>query len=239
MKRLRDLGNTVVVVEHDLDTIRAADAVIDLGPGAGAQGGEVVCAGTPLDIERCRQSLTGQYLAGTKDIPVPDRRGDGNGKTLHIFGARENNLRNIDVKIPLGVFTCVTGVSDSGKSSLIDEILYRALARDLNGAYTQPGLYRRIDGKKQLDKVIEIDQQPIVSGKNIPVPRRPEERVAPTQQEAVPKVRLRKGGVVPRRIVEGVKHHQVAPIVDTVDEAPVTTVHPARLQDLRDSPPHS
>ncbi len=161
LKRLRDLGNTVVVVEHDLDTIRAADAVIDLGPGAGAQGGEVVCAGTPLDIERCRQSLTGQYLAGTKDIPVPDRRGDGNGKTLHIFGARENNLRNIDVAIPLGTFCCVTGVSGSGKSTLVNTILTRAVNAHFKIGRQQPGEHTRIDGLDHIDKLIIVDQSPI------------------------------------------------------------------------------
>ncbi len=158
--RLRDAGNSVIVVEHDEETMRRADRIVDFGPGPGHLGGEVVVSGSVDRVAKARKSITGAYLSGRRAISVPDRRKTGRS-WLTIRGARQNNLRNIDVKIPLGVFTCVTGVSGSGKSSLIDEILYRALARDLNGAHTQPGLYRRIDGKKQLDKVIEIDQQPI------------------------------------------------------------------------------
>ena len=161
LKRLRDLGNTVIVVEHDEDTMYAADTIIDVGPGAGIHGGEIVCTGNVDAIKACEQSITGQYLSGKRRVPVPDERRKGNGKFLEIRGAAENNLKKINVKIPLGKFVCVTGVSGSGKSSLINEILYKTLARDLNRAKTTPGKYREIRGLEHLDKVIEIDQSPI------------------------------------------------------------------------------
>ncbi len=158
---LRDIGNTVLVVEHDEDTMRAADYILDIGPGAGVHGGEVVCAGTLEDIEACERSVTGQYLRGVKRIPVPLFRRPLNGKWLTVVGARENNLKNIEVKIPLGVFTCVTGVSGSGKSSLVNEIVYKRLAAELNRAHTKAGDHDRILGLEHLDKVINIDQSPI------------------------------------------------------------------------------
>ena len=161
LKELRDMGNTVVVVEHDEDTIRAADHVVDIGPGAGVHGGAVVVAGTPEQIMACSESITGQYLNGTKKIPVPSRRRKGNGKNLVIRDAAENNLKHIDVTLPLGVMTCVTGVSGSGKSSLINEILYKALAGELNRAKIRPGKCGGIEGTEHLDKVINIDQSPI------------------------------------------------------------------------------
>ncbi len=160
LKRLRDLGNTVIVVEHDEETIRAADFIVDIGPGAGEHGGEVVATGTVRDIEKCRRSITGDYLAGRKKIAVPARRRKPTG-WLTVRGAEENNLKNIDVSFPLGVMTCVTGVSGSGKSSLLNEILYKALARKLNRARTIPGKYRSIEGLDRVDKVIDIDQSPI------------------------------------------------------------------------------
>ena len=161
LKRLRDIGNTLIVVEHDEDTMRAADFIVDIGPGAGVHGGEVVCAGTLEDIISCKKSITGQYLSGKKKVEVPAVRRKGNGKYIEIVGATENNLKNISVKIPLGTFTGVTGVSGSGKSSLINEILYKRLAGDLNGARIRPGKHKDILGIDQLDKVIEIDQSPI------------------------------------------------------------------------------
>jgi excinuclease ABC subunit A len=157
---LRDLGNTLIVVEHDEDTMRAADWVVDIGPGAGEHGGELVAQGTAEDIMKCEKSLTGAYLSGRKRIPVPTERRKPTG-FLKIRGARENNLKNIDVEIPLGVMTCVTGVSGSGKSSMVNEILYKRLARDLNRARTIPGAHTSIEGMEQLDKVIDIDQSPI------------------------------------------------------------------------------
>ena len=160
LTNLRDLGNTLIVVEHDEDTMRAADYVVDIGPGAGEHGGEVVAAGTAEEIMKNERSITGAYLSGRKKILVPAVRKKPMG-FLKIVGARENNLKNIDVKIPLGVMTCVTGVSGSGKSSLINEILYKALAKQLNRARTIPGRHRRIEGVEQLDKVIAIDQSPI------------------------------------------------------------------------------
>lgn len=160
LKRLRDLGNTLVVVEHDEDTIRAADFVVDIGPGAGSYGGEIVASGTAEDIMKCKNSITGDYLSGRKKIPVPDIRRTPAG-WLEVVGARENNLKNINVKFPLGVMTCVTGVSGSGKSSLINEILYKHLVRDLNRAKEKPGDHDGILGMEQLDKVINIDQSPI------------------------------------------------------------------------------
>ncbi|MGN0617885.1 MAG: excinuclease ABC subunit UvrA [Ruminiclostridium sp.] len=161
LKRLRDLGNTVIVVEHDEDTMRAADFIVDIGPGAGVHGGEVVCAGTARDIMNCERSITGQYLSGKKRIPVPEERRKPDGRWLKITGASENNLKNINVSIPLGVFTCVTGVSGSGKSSLINQILYNYLAAKLNKARTVPGKFKKIEGAEQLDKIIAIDQAPI------------------------------------------------------------------------------
>ena len=161
LKHLRDLGNTLIVVEHDEDTMRAADFIVDVGPGAGSHGGEIVAAGTLDDIIKCPRSVTGQYLSGVKKIPVPTTRRAGNGNFLRIRGARENNLKNVDVEIPLGTFVCVTGVSGSGKSSLVNEILNKTLLATLNHARTRPGLCDGIDGMEYLDKVIDIDQSPI------------------------------------------------------------------------------
>ncbi|MBE6915896.1 MAG: excinuclease ABC subunit UvrA [Ruminococcaceae bacterium] len=161
LKRLRDLGNTLLVVEHDEDTMREADFIIDVGPGAGVHGGEIVAAGTPEEIMACEKSITGQYLSGNKKIPVPKKRREGNGKRLKIIGASENNLKNIDVSIPLGTFTCVTGVSGSGKSSLVNEILYKNLASQLNRSKDRPGKFEKMEGLEHLDKVIAIDQSPI------------------------------------------------------------------------------
>ena len=158
--RLRDLGNSVLVVEHDEDTMRQADCIVDIGPGAGEHGGEVVAVGTAEEIMKCERSVTGAYLSGRIRIPVPSERRKPTG-FLTVRGASENNLKNIDVSFPLGVMTCVTGVSGSGKSSLVNEILYKALARKLNRARTIPGKFRKIDGIEQLDKVIDIDQSPI------------------------------------------------------------------------------
>ena len=160
LKSLRDLGNTLIVVEHDEDTMLAADYIVDIGPGAGSHGGEVVACGTAEEIMQVPESVTGQYLSGAKKIPVPASRRKPSG-WLTVLGAAENNLKNIDVKIPLGVLTCVTGVSGSGKSSLVNEILYKHLARDLNRARCIPGKHRGIEGMEQLDKVIDIDQSPI------------------------------------------------------------------------------
>ena len=161
LRQLRDLGNTVLVVEHDEDTMRAADYIVDIGPGAGVHGGEVVAAGSLQDIINSPRSITGQYLSGVKKIPVPAERRKGNGKQLVIRGAAENNLRHIDVSILLGTFTCVTGVSGSGKSSLVNEILYKKLAGALNHARTRPGKFDSIEGLEHLDKVVGIDQSPI------------------------------------------------------------------------------
>ena len=161
LKNLRDLGNTLIVVEHDEDTMRAADYVIDIGPGAGVNGGNVVAAGSIEDICACPESVTGQYLSGKRFIPVPERRREGSGKSLMIRGAAENNLKNIDVEIPLGKLICVTGVSGSGKSSLINEILYKTLAAEKNRAKTRPGKCAGIEGLENVDKVIALDQSPI------------------------------------------------------------------------------
>ena len=161
LQRLRDLGNTLIVVEHDEDTMRAADYLIDIGPGAGALGGQVVACGTPEEVMANPDSLTGQYLSGKRTIPLPAQRRRGNGKWLTVRGARENNLKNIDVSIPLGTFTCVTGVSGSGKSSLVNEVLYKSLGAALNRMKVRPGKHDAIEGMEQLDKVIAIDQSPI------------------------------------------------------------------------------
>ena len=161
LRHLRDLGNTVIVVEHDEDTMYASDFIVDIGPGAGVHGGEVVCAGPVEAIKACERSVTGQYLSGRKKIPIPETRRQGNGKTLTVKGAAQNNLKNIDVSIPLGTFTAVTGVSGSGKSSLINEILYKGLAAKLNQAKSRPGKHKEIVGLEALDKVIEISQSPI------------------------------------------------------------------------------
>lgn len=161
LKRLRDLGNTLIVVEHDEDTMNAADFIVDVGPGAGVHGGEIIVAGTPDEVKACERSITGQYLSGKKKIPVPAARRPLTDKFLIVKGARENNLKNVNVKIPLGVFTCVTGVSGSGKSSLVNEIVYKHLVAKLNRAKVRAGKFDGMDGVEQLDKVIDIDQSPI------------------------------------------------------------------------------
>ncbi|MBQ1389446.1 MAG: excinuclease ABC subunit UvrA [Clostridia bacterium] len=161
LKHLRDLGNTVIVVEHDEETMMAADYIVDIGPGAGVHGGELVCSGNINKIMKCKNSITGQYLSREKFVPIPEVRRSGNGNYLTIEGAAENNLKNINVTIPLGMFVCVTGVSGSGKSSLVNEILYNYLARELNRAKTRPGKFKNITGIECLDKVINIDQSPI------------------------------------------------------------------------------
>lgn len=161
LRHLRDLGNTVIVVEHDEDTMYASDYIVDIGPGAGVHGGEVVCAGTLEEIMACDRSVTGQYLSGKKFIPVPATRREGNGKWLTVKGAQQNNLKKVNASIPLGTFTAVTGVSGSGKSSLINEILYKGLVAKLNQAKARPGKHKEIVGIEELDKVIEISQSPI------------------------------------------------------------------------------
>lgn len=161
LQNLRDLGNTLIVVEHDEETMMAADYIVDVGPGAGIHGGEIVCAGSVDDIINCEKSITGQYLSGKKFIPLPEKRREGNGKSLVVHGARENNLKNIDVEFPLGKFICVTGVSGSGKSSLVNEILNKHLVTELNGAKKIAGDHDKITGTEYLDKVIDIDQSPI------------------------------------------------------------------------------
>lgn len=161
LKRLRDLGNTLIVVEHDEDTMLAADYIVDIGPGAGIHGGEIVAMGTPKEIMACKESVTGQYLSGEKCIPVPKKRRKGNGFKLEIKGCQENNLKNINVKIPLGTFTCITGVSGSGKSSFVNEIMYKELSNILNHSKKKPGKFKTIKGYENLDKVIDIDQSPI------------------------------------------------------------------------------
>ncbi len=161
LKRLRDLGNTVIVVEHDEDTMRSADYILDIGPGAGIHGGKVVFSGNLEDLEKCTESITSDYLYGRKQIPIPKIRRKGNGSSLIVKGAAENNLKNINVKIPLGTFTCVTGVSGSGKSSFVNDILYNVLANKLNCAKTIAGKHKAVEGVENLDKVINIDQAPI------------------------------------------------------------------------------
>ena len=161
LKRLRDLGNTVIVVEHDEETMREADHIVDIGPGAGVHGGDVIYSGPVKGIMKCKESVTGQYLSGKKKVEIPESRRPGNGKFLEIVGASQNNLRDVDVKLPLGELVCVTGVSGSGKSSLINEILYKKLAAELNRAHTFAGSHREIRGLEHLDKVIQIDQSPI------------------------------------------------------------------------------
>lgn len=161
LKKMRDLGNTLIVVEHDEDTMRAADYLIDIGPGAGENGGQVIAAGTPKQVEKKRNSLTGQYLSGKKYIAIPNERRKGNGKKIEVKGASENNLKNIDVSFPLGEFIAVTGVSGSGKSTLVNMILKRALAQKLNHNSEKPGKYQRIEGVENIEKIIDIDQTPI------------------------------------------------------------------------------
>jgi len=161
LRNLTDIGNTLIVVEHDEETMQTADNIVDIGPGAGENGGYVVAQGTIEDIKKCKESITGQYLSGTKKIPIPPMRRPGNGRTIDILGAKENNLKGIDVSIPLGTFTCVTGVSGSGKSSLVNEILYKSLAKQLYRAKDKPGLCKKIAGIDNIDKVIAIDQSPI------------------------------------------------------------------------------
>lgn len=161
LEKLRDLGNTVIVVEHDEDTMRAADYIVDVGPRAGVHGGEIVCCGDINDIIECKRSITGQYLSGERKIEVPKERRKGTGKFLKVFGAKQNNLKNINVEFPVGEFICVTGVSGSGKSSLVNEILYKHLAHELNRAKCQAGKFRKITGIENFDKVINIDQSPI------------------------------------------------------------------------------
>jgi len=161
LKKLRDVGNTVIVVEHDEETIESADYIVDIGPFAGVHGGELVFQGTPEDLKKCKKSITGKYLSGTEKIEIPKKRRTGNGKFLSVVSATENNLKSVNVDIPLGKFTCVTGVSGSGKSSLVNEIIYKTLARDLNRASTIPGKAKAVTGIEHLDKVIDIDQSPI------------------------------------------------------------------------------
>src|SRR5262249_4515234 len=161
LEELRDLGNTVVVVEHDEETIRRADYVIDLGPGAGTEGGRLVAAGTPDTIAQTETSLTGQYLSGRTAIPIPHKRRVPNGKSVVVRAAAEHNLQNIDVSFPIGLMTVVTGVSGSGKSTLVNEILYKALAKNIYRALDDPGAHKSIEGLELIDKVIEIDQSPI------------------------------------------------------------------------------
>ena len=161
LKHLRDIGNTLIVVEHDEDTMLEADYIVDVGPGAGIHGGEIVCCGDIDTIKNCENSVTGQYLSGRKKISVPEERRKGNGKSIKIFGASENNLKNIDVEIPLGELVCITGVSGSGKSSLVNEVLFKYLSNELNGSKKIPGKFRKMQGLEHLDKVIDIDQSPI------------------------------------------------------------------------------
>src|SRR5699024_7982931 len=160
LRGLTDIGNTLIIVEHDEDTMRVSDYIVDIGPGAGIHGGEIVAQGTLEDICKNKNSITGQYLSGKKKIEVPKTRREKKG-SIKLKGCKENNLKNVDVEFPLEVFTCVTGVSGSGKSSLVNEILYKVLAKELNRAKMKPGKYESIEGLEQLDKVIQIDQSPI------------------------------------------------------------------------------
>ena len=161
LKKMRDLGNTLIVVEHDEDTMREADYLIDVGPGAGVFGGEIVAAGTPKQVARNSKSITGQYLSGKRKIPVPTERRSGNGRSIEITGASENNLQDITVRFPLGKFIAVTGVSGSGKSTLINGILKKAIAQKLNRNSEKPGKYKTIQGIEHIDRLIDIDQSPI------------------------------------------------------------------------------
>lgn len=161
LEKMRDLGNTLIVVEHDEDTMFASDYIIDIGPGAGVHGGQVTAAGTPQEIMRNKNSLTGQYLSGRKFIPIPEKRREPNGKWIEVIGASENNLKKVHAKIPLGIFTAITGVSGSGKSTLINEILLKSLSKQLNRSKVIPGKHEKITGMDHLDKVINIDQSPI------------------------------------------------------------------------------
>ena len=161
LKKLRDLGNTLIVVEHDEDTMYAADQIIDIGPGAGVHGGNVIAQGNVEEIKVSENSVTGKYLSGRIKIPVPKKRRKSNGKSIEIIGARENNLKDVNVKIPLGIFNCVTGVSGSGKSSLINEVLYKYLAKEINKSNEKPGKCDKIKGVDNIDKIINIDQSPI------------------------------------------------------------------------------
>ena len=161
LKHLRDIGNTVVVVEHDDDTIKEADYIVDIGPGAGERGGEIIAAGTVDDIMKCKKSITGQYLTGEKKVEVPKKRRKGNGNFITVKGAKENNLKNINVKFPLGVFNCVTGVSGSVKSTLVNEVLYKGVSKVVSKTKAIPGKHKEILGCENIDKVINIDQSPI------------------------------------------------------------------------------
>ncbi|EKC66454.1 excinuclease ABC, A subunit, partial [human gut metagenome] len=161
LKKLRDLGNSVIVVEHDEDTMYAADQIIDIGPGAGVHGGNVMAQGTAEEIKNTPGSITGDYLSGRKQIVVPKKRRKSNGKSIEVVGATEHNLKNITVKFPLGQFICVTGVSGSGKSTLVNEILYKTIARDLNGSNEKPGKCKQVKGLHNIDKIVNIDQSPI------------------------------------------------------------------------------
>ena len=161
LRGLTDLGNTLIVVEHDQETMEKADQIIDIGPGAGAEGGHLVVQGTLEEVKACKESITGQYLSGARQIRVPDHRRTGNGNSLTIKGAAENNLKSINVDIPLGTFTCITGVSGSGKSTLINEILYKGVAEKMYRAKDKPGKHKEILGIEHIDKVIDIDQSPI------------------------------------------------------------------------------
>lgn len=161
LQHLKDLGNSLIVVEHDEDTMRVADHIVDIGPEAGINGGRLVCQGTLQDIMNCKESLTGDYLSGRKKIEIPKKRRSCDGRWLKLYGAWQNNLKGTDFAIPLGVFTCITGVSGSGKSTFVNEILYKILAKELNHARLRPGRYESIEGIEYLDKVINIDQSPI------------------------------------------------------------------------------